>query len=305
VAPAPLSRPVSDEPSLGTLTVPSRQEGDQLRVQSRRQMAVLAAALAAILALDVVGPAATIARNPTELERFMAATADVESHGSHTALNPDSGAYGRYQIMPDNWRNWARRYLGDADAKPTPRNQERVAKAKMVALYRWLGSWRRVSYWWLTGSSRTSAWSRPASQYVARVMAVFGVERDEGEANERHYSEQSSTITYAGSWRGARSSGYAGGSVRYATKAGDTASIAFTGRRIEWYGPVGPTRGVARIILDGVAQKPIRLTKSTFRPRMLVYSHSWKTSGRHTLVVEVLETKGHKLVAIDELVVTP
>jgi hypothetical protein len=236
----------------------------------------------------------------------MAATAQVESHGSHTALNAESGAYGKYQIMPDNWPNWARRYLGDANAKPTPRNQERVAKAKIASLYKWLGSWERVSYWWLTGSSKTSAWSRPASQYVARVMAMFGGERDKpAGAKARHYSERSSTITYAGSWRGARSSGYTGGSVRYATNAGDTASIAFTGRRIEWYGPVGPTRGVARIIIDGVAQKPIKLTRSTFRPRTLVYSHSWKTAGRHTLVVEVLATKGHKLVAIDELVVTP
>ena len=93
--------------------------------------------------------------------------------------------------------------------------------------------------------------------------------------------------------------------MRYATNAGDTASIAFTGRRIEWYGPVGPTRGEARIIIDGVAQKPIKLTRSSFRPRTLLYSHSWKTAGRHTLVVEVLATRGHKLVAIDELVVTP
>ena len=277
-----------------------------MRVQSGRQTAVLAAALAAILVLDIVGPAGTLARNPTELERFMAATAQVESHGSHTALNPDSGAYGKYQIMPDNWRNWARRYLGDANAKPTPRNQERVAKAKIAALYKWLGSWRRVSYWWLTGSSETSAWPRKASRYVARVMAMFGDEvSGPAAAVARHYSERSSTITYVGSWRPARSPGYAGGSVRYATNAGDTASIMFTGRRVEWYGPVGPTRGEARIIIDGVAQKAIKLTMSNFRPRTLLYSASWKTAGRHTLVVEVLATHGHKLVAIDELVVTP
>ena len=104
----------------------------------------------------------------------MQAVAQVESHGNHTALNKKSGAYGRYQIMPDNWRAWARRYLGNANAKPTPANQERVARAKMAELYRWLGSWERVSYWWLTGSSQTSAWSHAARQYVARVMAIFG-----------------------------------------------------------------------------------------------------------------------------------
>lgn len=271
-------------------------------------MAVLAATLALVLVIDVAAPLGILARDPTQLERFMAAIAMVESHGSHTAVNAESGAYGRYQIMPDNWRNWARRYLGNADAKPTPRNQEKVAKAKIASLYHWLGSWRRVSYWWLTGKSGTSAWSRSATAYVERVMTAFGVEETPGKPagkGDRHYSERSSTIAYSGSWHGARSSRYAGGSVNYATGTGATASITFTGTRIEWYGPVGPTRGKARTIVDGVAGKAIALTRSGFQPRALLYSRSWKTAGRHTFVIEVLATPGHKLVAIDELVVTP
>lgn len=278
-----------------------------MRVRSGRQMAVLVAALAVILIVDVAGPATTLATDPPQLDRFMKAVGQVESHGDHTARNAASGAYGRYQIMPDNWRPWAQRYLGDAEAKPTPANQERVARAKMTSLYRWLGSWRRVSYWWLTGSSRTSAWSEAASHYVARVMAAFGgSDEDEPERDlARHYSERSSTITYAGSWLAASYRGYAGGSVRYATSPGDTAAIAFTGSRIAWYGPVGPTRGKARIIVDGVARKTIDLARSSFGPRALLYSQSWKTVGRHDLVIEVVATRGHKLVAIDELVVSP
>ena len=277
-----------------------------MRVRSGRQMAVLVAALAAVLVVDVAGPATTLATDPPQLDRFMKAVGQVESHGSHIARNARTGAYGRYQILPDNWRPWARRYLGNADAKPTPANQERVARAKMASLYRWLGSWRRVSYWWLTGSSQTSAWSQAASHYVARVMAVLGGSEAGQPAEEvaRHYSERSSTITYAGSWHVARHSGYAGGSVRYATSAGDTAAIAVTGSRIAWYGPVGPTRGKARIIVDGVAHETIDLARSSFRPRVLLYSASWKTAGRHTLIIEVVGTRGHKLVAIDELVVT-
>jgi hypothetical protein len=273
-------------------------------------MAILVAALASILIVDVAGPATTLATDPPQLGRFMRAVGQVESHGNHTALNVRTGAYGRYQILPDNWRPWARRYLGNADAKPTPANQDRVARAKMASLYRWLGSWRRVSYWWLTGSSRTSAWSHAASHYVARVMAAFGGSEagEPGEPAEevaRHYSERSSTITYAGPWDVARYPGYAGGGVRYATSAGDTAAITFTGSRIAWYGPVGPTRGKARIIVDGVARKTIDLARSSFRPRALLYSQSWKTAGRHNLVIEVVATRGHKLVAIDELVVAP
>ncbi len=278
-----------------------------MRVRSGRQLAVLVAALAAVLVVDVAGPSRADAGDPPLLDRFMQAVGQVESHGNHTALNTKSGAYGRYQILPDNWRQWARRYLGNANAKPTPANQDRVAKAKMAELYRWLGSWPRVSYWWLTGSSQTSAWSNAARQYVARVMAIFGGD-DAGPPPEeaaRHYSERSSTIAYAGTWHVARASGYAGGRVTYASSAGATAAITFTGSRIAWYGPVGPTRGKARITVDGVVRATIDLNRPGFRPRAVLYSVSWKAAGRHSLGIEVLDTRGHKLVAIDELVVTP
>ena len=277
-----------------------------MRVRSGRQLVVLVV-LAGTLGGNVVGPARTYAFDRAELSRFMRAVAQVESHGNPTALNATSGAYGRYQILPDNWRAWARRYLGNANAKPTLANQERVARAKMAQLYRWLGSWRRVSYWWLTGSSQTTAWSHAARQYVARVMAIFGgVESNEPSVETNHrYSERSTTIDYSGTWHVARAASYAGGRVSYSGSPGATAGITFTGSRIAWYGPVGPTRGKARVLIDGVLAKTIDLNQPGFRPRALLYSRSWKTAGRHSLVIEVLSTRGHKLVAIDELVVTP
>jgi hypothetical protein len=277
-----------------------------LRDPAGRFRATVVAFLATALLVGVIGAAPTFAADPPGLEEFMTAVARVESGGNHKALNATSGAYGRYQILPENWRAWARRYLGNANAKPTLANQERVAKAKMRSLYRWLGSWRRVSYWWLTGSSRTSAWSRAATNYVTRVMAIFGGPEpgEEARATLHRYSERSSTITYAGSWRPARYVGYAGGSVRYAVAGGATATITFTGSRIAWYGPVGPTRGKARISIDGVAVKTVNLRRSSFDPTTVLYSASWKVAGRHTLEIEVLATTGHRLVAIDELVVT-
>jgi uncharacterized membrane protein len=278
-----------------------------LRVRSGRQLVVTVVALTGILIGSVAGPARMLASDPPQLSRFMQAVAQVESHGNVTALNAKSGAYGRYQIMPDNWRSWARRYLGNANAKPTLVNQERVARAKMAQLYRWLGSWERVSYWWLTGSSQTSAWSHAARQYVARVMAIFGgVETSKPSVETAHrYSERSSTIDYSGTWHVARAASYVGGRVSYAANPGATATITFTGSRIAWYGPVGPTRGKARILIDGEVAKTVDLNRSTFNPRAVLYSHSWKAAGRHSLVIEVLSTPGHKLVAIDELVVTP
>jgi hypothetical protein len=277
-----------------------------LRVPRSRRPAVVVAILATALSVGLIGAAPTLAADPPDLERFMSAVARVESGGNHKAVNKTSGAYGRYQILPSNWRAWARRYLGNANAKPTPANQERVARAKMTSLYRWLGSWRRVSYWWLTGSSKTTSWSRVATSYVTRVMGYFGGPDTPGETATRptRYSERSSTIAFSGSWRSARHGGYAGGAVRYATGDGATASITFTGSRIAWYGPVGPTRGKARVSIDGVVVKTVDLQRASFKPATIIYSISWKSAGRHTLEIEVIETPGHRLVAVDELVVT-
>ena len=109
-----------------------------MRVLSGRLKAVLVAFLATIMLIGVIGPASTLASDPPGLARFMAAVGRVESGGDYYARNASSGAYGKYQIMPSSWRAWAARYLGNANAKPTPANQEIVAAAKFRALYNWL-----------------------------------------------------------------------------------------------------------------------------------------------------------------------
>ncbi|CAN5236044.1 hypothetical protein BH24CHL7_BH24CHL7_04190 [soil metagenome] len=107
-----------------------------------------------------------------EIEHFMAGLACVESGGRYKAVNPQSGALGKYQIMPRNWTVWAGRFLGDRRAELTPRNQEIVARERIERLYADRGSWRRVAYWWLTGrsTSNEARWTRKASGYVDRVM---------------------------------------------------------------------------------------------------------------------------------------
>jgi hypothetical protein len=118
-----------------------------------------------------------------------------------------------------------------------------------------------------------------------------------------HYGETSSRIAYSRGWHNARHGGYVGGAVRYSTKAGATATVSFTGTRITWYGPVGPTRGKARILVDGVAVRTVDLHKSGFKGHAALYTRTWKTKGAHTLTVQVLGTKRHPMVAIDEFVV--
>jgi hypothetical protein len=281
-------------------------------VLSGRLKAVLVATLATIVLVGVLAPSITLASDPPGLTRFMYAMGQVESGGNYDARNSSSGAYGKYQIMPSNWPGWALRYLGNSSARPTPANQEIVAAGKFRSLYRGLDSWRRVAYWWLTGSSQTTGWSTYATNYVSRVMTIY---RNTPSApapaapvagpvaatsiSTHRYSETSSKITYRGIWRTAGFGGYAGNAAKYATKAGASATFAFSGAKVVWYGPVGPTRGKARILVDGTYVKTVNLYARSFTARKALFSRNWSSARGHTLTIEVLGTAGHPYVAID------
>lgn len=282
------------------------------------RMRLRAPAVAALaVAITLAGaPTSALAKDPPGLGRFMNAIGSVESGGRYTARNASSGAYGKYQILPSNWPAWARRFLGNAHAPQTPRNQERVARAKFIELYRSVHAWRRVAYWWLTGSGQRTGWSPMARSYVARVMARYrtasttvptgaGSSGSTGShpSTTLRLSERSSTIHYVGTWRPAAHAGYTGDHVAYATRAGATATVTFTGRSITWYGPLGPTRGQARVIVDGVAIRTVDLERPSFTAHAALFTTRWSIAGRHTLTIEVLGTARHPMVAIDEFVV--
>lgn len=71
----------------------------------------------------------------TGREAFINAIAGQESGGDYEAENGDTGAYGKYQIMPENWAAWAEEAGIGADAPRTPENQEIVARFKLGQYY--------------------------------------------------------------------------------------------------------------------------------------------------------------------------
>ena len=75
-----------------------------------------------------------------------------ESGGDYGAINPHSGAGGKYQIMPNTWRQFAPKAGLDPDAPRTPENQEKVA-AYMHAYYssRYNGDSRLIAAAWYGG----------------------------------------------------------------------------------------------------------------------------------------------------------
>ncbi len=117
------------------------------------------------------------------------------------------------------------------------------------------------------------------------------------------YQETSSAIKYGGTWASAQHPGFSGGAVRWAKTRGASATLSFTGRSVVWYGPVGPTRGQAKVYLDGQYRKTVNLYTSSFAASRVLYSASFTANAARTLKIVVLGTAGHPVVAIDSLVV--
>lgn len=100
--------------------------------------------------------------------------------------------------------------------------------------------------------------------------------------------EWSSGIRYSGGWPTVTSSGLSGGSARFATAAGSSASISFDGTSVAWVTGKGPQRGRARVYLDGISIATIDLYAPTNRSRQIVFARNGLTSGSHTLRIVAL-----------------
>jgi hypothetical protein len=94
-----------------------------------------------------------------------------------------------------------------------------------------------------------------------------------------------------------------GNGVAWSTTPGATATFTFSGRSVQWIGPVGPTRGRALVRIDGKAVATVSMWSSSFDARRVLFAKRFKTSGRHTLSITVLSSPGHPYVAIDGFVV--
>jgi hypothetical protein len=94
-------------------------------------------------------------------------------------------------------------------------------------------------------------------------------------------------------------SGYWGGADRFATARGATATIRLTGRSFAWVASRGPSRGTARVYVNGVLAKTVNLHASTVSKRRVVFATSWSTSATRTITIRVMGTAGHPRVDLD------
>jgi hypothetical protein len=103
--------------------------------------------------------------------------------------------------------------------------------------------------------------------------------------------DRSSAITYYGTWRKSVYSLASGGSTTYAKTIGARARTTFSGRAVAIIAPVGPTRGTARVYVDGVYKTTLSFRASSGKSRMVMYSTSFATLGTHSIELRLTSTK--------------
>lgn len=135
------------------------------------------------------------------VEMFMSALSNVESSWTpqkeraedwspYAAVNPTSGATGRFQFMPAVAIELAQRHLGTAIARDDVpmffdgatiegRQRQNVAALKELRrLYRTYHDWRRVAGYWRSGfrgvAQKPSELTDGDRRYISEVMARLG-----------------------------------------------------------------------------------------------------------------------------------
>jgi hypothetical protein len=112
------------------------------------------------------------------------------------------------------------------------------------------------------------------------------------------YQNSSASVVYHGTWALSSSSLYSGGSARYSTAAGATATLTTSARSLAFVTTIASTRGSVRIYIDGAYRTTIGLSGATAY-RRIVYSTGWATLGTHTIRIVVVGTAGHPRVDLD------
>ncbi len=115
-------------------------------------------------------------------------------------------------------------------------------------------------------------------------------------------SDASRSIRWAGKWAFASHTAYLGKRVHWTKVRYGSATLVFEGQAVAWAAPTGPTRGKARVYLDGRYVATIDQYSRTFKAKVIVFARN-VGDGRHTLRIQTVGTSRRPTVAVDGLYV--
>jgi hypothetical protein len=117
----------------------------------------------------------------------------------------------------------------------------------------------------------------------------------------RLLQQTSTSVRYGGTWRTTTSTSYSGGSAKYASAAGASATYTFTGRSIALVTTVASSRGQVKIYVNGVFLAKVDLRGAT-KYRDVAWQKTWSTSATRTIKLVVVGTAGRPRIDLDGFV---
>jgi soluble lytic murein transglycosylase-like protein len=106
------------------------------------------------------------------------AIAKHESGGNYKAKG-GSGEFGAYQFMPSTWKSWAKKYLGDANAKMDKINQNKVAYYRIL-------DWKNQGY---NPGQIASLWNSGSANWQGKMgVNKYGIKYNVPKYVENVYS---------------------------------------------------------------------------------------------------------------------
>ncbi len=117
------------------------------------------------------------------------------------------------------------------------------------------------------------------------------------------YQENSTSVDWNGHWTRVSYRNYSGGRVRSTDQRGAGATVTFKGTGFAWIGPVGPTRGEAKVYVDGEYVKTVNMYASRYVASTVVFQQLFSGYGTHTFKMVSLATSGHPTVAVDKFII--
>jgi uncharacterized protein YkwD len=139
-----------------------------------------------------------------------------------------------------------------------------------------------VSFYTLAGSPYDYYWTTDFGGYVDPTAHAVG---ELPAPTTTRYQQNYSRFVYSGTWAAFSSTKASGGSYGRSSTSGASATIKFTGSRLDWIGMKGVTTGIADVYLDGVRKATIDLAASTAKYQVTVWSTGPLTYGSHVVKI--------------------
>jgi len=103
--------------------------------------------------------------------------------------------------------------------------------------------------------------------------------------------QNSSSVTYTGTWYPNSGSFNSGGSAALALNSAARATFAFTGTAVKWIGYRDAWSGIANVYIDGVLKSQVDTYAAPAQAQAVNFTITGLSSGHHTITVEATGTK--------------